>query len=1221
MSRGALAAVWTFGLLACLCMAGRAEAQSPQIAGTSPTLGGVGASVWISGSNFGSAQGSSTVTFNGVTATTSSWSATGISAVVPSGATTGNIVVTVSGVASNGTQFTVVTTPQIAGTSPTQGGVGASVWISGSNFGSTQGSSTVSFNGVAATPASWSNTGLSAPVPAGATTGNIVVTVGGVASNGSEFSVVATPQIAGTSPTLGGVGASVWISGSNFGSAQGSSTVTFNGVTATTSSWSATGISAVVPSGATTGNIVVTVSGVASNGTEFNVVTTPQIAGMSPTLGGVGTNVWISGSNFGSTQGSSTVSFNGVAATPASWSNTGLSVPVPSGATTGNIVVTVGGVASNGATFTVNGPVIAGLSSQLGAVGDSVTVYGTNFGAAQGGSTVTFNGVAAAATDWNSMTIVVPVPTGATTGPITVTVSGASSSSSTFTVGSPDTITGVSITSPSDGAVVSTPYAAVTGTVAGSIAGIDPIVVTCNDAPATLTSANFTCNPPLSAGVNSITVTGTDSAGDTQTATISVTLSMQGPISLQVTPPNANMLVGGTQSFTAVDDQEVRRPDATWTVSDSTIASFVNGSPNTLMANAVGQVTLTATVGGVSAQTTVTVLSGTSLPSGTVLWSAPPVAGFTTQQIVQAVPTANAPDLYAIDTDGNGDFVVQALKADGEQLWQNALTNGPFFLPTALGDNNGGLLIETLPYPTGGENLTDFDAQTGSQSWQYTVPGSSNSLSQDVAVGFDGTVYVVETNYAAGQGYIDELSPSGTLLSKILLPTSSFTQVAPECSFGNFTDTYPGLSGPLVVAADGSVYAEVESYQQTDFVPVYCNQDQVTGYNETLSLLRIVPGGGTQTQTLASYSLSDWYDPTDYMNNPPYHSPGDVIPDGQGGELAAWMDIQNPLLSTYPITVADVGQQGIAQANFSSLNAIEYSANDNSLVLGDNNTAFATDGNNVVAFDATSLQQKWSYSGTPGAISFVAATSGGGVTINDSSQGVIQLDSSGNASAPVPSLQGATPLEREAPLSGVLGPSLGLWTSDNNTPVSLALLVGGAEPLARVAYVGPDGDQAKTRSATEVPAQIALTKLGSKVLFNGDEPVLDGFKFPGGLVWGWGRLVTYTIEDAQGNPIKQKGMSANERIQLVNSNPPQQTTFFQPVEQPATNKGVFHDGLIFGTHASPAPVAGDFAKDKQWINVFTKAAAYPNLRINCLDLEYNDGTITDVTNNPNATCQ
>ena len=61
----------------------------------------------------------------------------------------------------------------------------------------------------------------------------------------------------------------------------------------------------------------------------------------------------ITGTNFGATQGTSTVTFNGTAATPTSWSATSIVVPVPTGATTGNVVVTVGGVASNGVSFTV----------------------------------------------------------------------------------------------------------------------------------------------------------------------------------------------------------------------------------------------------------------------------------------------------------------------------------------------------------------------------------------------------------------------------------------------------------------------------------------------------------------------------------------------------------------------------------------------------------------------------------------------------------------------------------------------------------------------------------------------------------------------------------------------------------------------------------------------------------------------------------------------------
>src|SRR5277367_5167855 len=87
------------------------RAAAPTITSLSPTSGAVGASVTITGTNFGSSQGTSTVKFNGTSATTTSWSATSIVAAVPTGATTGNVVVTVSGTASNGKSFTVVSAP------------------------------------------------------------------------------------------------------------------------------------------------------------------------------------------------------------------------------------------------------------------------------------------------------------------------------------------------------------------------------------------------------------------------------------------------------------------------------------------------------------------------------------------------------------------------------------------------------------------------------------------------------------------------------------------------------------------------------------------------------------------------------------------------------------------------------------------------------------------------------------------------------------------------------------------------------------------------------------------------------------------------------------------------------------------------------------------------------------------------------------------------------
>jgi uncharacterized protein (TIGR03437 family) len=165
---------------------------APYITNLNPNSGPVGTSVIISGGNFGATQGASTVKFNGTTATPTSWSATSITANVPTGATTGNVIVTVGGQASNGVLFTVTApaAPTIISLNPTLGPVASSVIISGTNFGATQSTSTVTFNGTTATATSWSATSITATVPTGALTGNVVVTVGGQASNGVNFTGV-----------------------------------------------------------------------------------------------------------------------------------------------------------------------------------------------------------------------------------------------------------------------------------------------------------------------------------------------------------------------------------------------------------------------------------------------------------------------------------------------------------------------------------------------------------------------------------------------------------------------------------------------------------------------------------------------------------------------------------------------------------------------------------------------------------------------------------------------------------------------------------------------------------------------------------------------------------------------------------------------------------------------------------------------------------------------
>jgi YD repeat-containing protein len=437
---------------------------APTITSLTPSAGAVGSSVAIAGNNFGTSQGNGGVTFNGISASISSWGTTGITAVVPVSATTGNAVVTAAGgVASGGVSFTVTPAPSITSLTPNSGAVGSSVVIAGNNFGTSQGNGGVTFNGVSASISAWGASSITAAVPQGATTGNVVVrAAGGDTSNGVAFTVA--PVINSLTPSTGGSGTSVTIGGNNFGSSAG--TVTFNGASASISSWSNSSIVAVAPTGVTTGNVIATSSsGLVSNGVTFTLG--PLISSLAPASGVPGTSVTITGTNFGSSSGS--VTFAGTTASITSWSSTSIVVTVPSNAATGNVVVTASGVASNGFNFSVtsqvfNGtvsysydavgrlisavagtgdaaqytydavgnilsigrfaatqPALFAFSPSSGPAGTQVTISGSNFSSNSAQDTVSFHGTSAAIISASATQLVATVPSGATSGTITVT--------------------------------------------------------------------------------------------------------------------------------------------------------------------------------------------------------------------------------------------------------------------------------------------------------------------------------------------------------------------------------------------------------------------------------------------------------------------------------------------------------------------------------------------------------------------------------------------------------------------------------------------------------------------------------------------------------------------------------------------------------------------------------------------------------------------------------
>jgi hypothetical protein len=395
----------------------------PYVTGFSPGSGGANITVAIGGVHFTNPV---TVKFNGVTSPSAAATTFNqINATTPNGVTTGPITVTTAaGSYTTVTNFFVP--PSVTGRLPANGRAGTNVVLTGNNFSNAIAVRFHGTNGVSMLNGTFnviSNGALQVTVPAGATNGFIRVDAPAGSANSATF--VVQPTVFGFSPAFGPIGSSVTITGANFN--VGTPVVRFNGVQATTVSNVSFGqLTAVVPN-TTTGPV--TLSTADGTNTSAQLFYLPaSITGFTPNSTAPGTRITITGNNFSN---ASSVTFNGAAASFTVTNNTTIGVTVPADVTTGPISVTTPAGTTNSPGLFYAAPVITSFLPTHGLPGTNVTILGTNF---LGATAVKFNGLDAqtfSVTD--NGTIQATVPTGASTGPITVIApAGTNVSSSNF---------------------------------------------------------------------------------------------------------------------------------------------------------------------------------------------------------------------------------------------------------------------------------------------------------------------------------------------------------------------------------------------------------------------------------------------------------------------------------------------------------------------------------------------------------------------------------------------------------------------------------------------------------------------------------------------------------------------------------------------------------------------------------------------------------------------
>ncbi len=342
-------------------------------------------------------------------------------------------------------------------------------------------------------------------------------------------------------PATGPVGTTVTVSGVNFPS--GNIAITLDGVSANITGGS-TQISGgsfisniIIPAGTTAGDHTITVTVGSSSASKTFTVTAPASISVSPTSGAAGSQISISGNNFPT--GTIAITFNGTSA-PITGGTTQTSggafasfITVPSSASTGThtITATAGGISVN-TYFTVTGtaptPTLNPLSATSGVVGSSITVSGSDF--PDGNIAISFNGTVLSPQSGSTQTSngnfssIITIPSDATAGTHTITVTvGSTTKSTSFTV-TPGT------TPPPSNAVLNIDQSGhnIGATIGISGAGFNPntnITIKYDDKQiTTITSSTqgtfiTTFNAPASeAGDHVITVTdGTNSADATFT--------------------------------------------------------------------------------------------------------------------------------------------------------------------------------------------------------------------------------------------------------------------------------------------------------------------------------------------------------------------------------------------------------------------------------------------------------------------------------------------------------------------------------------------------------------------------------------------------------------------------------------------------------------------------------------------------------------------------------
>ena len=385
----------------------------------------------------------------------------------------------------------------------------------------------------------------------------------------------------------------------------------------------------------------------------------------------------------------------------------------------------------------------------------------------------------------------------------------------------------------------------------------------------------------LAPGRNDVILAARDGAGNVTSKSVRI-IRAGTPTTIGLTPTARTMLVNETTELTLADEFGAVVPAATWSSSDPSIVSVSTDDPPVLTALQSGTITITATNNGLSAEASLTVLSGITMPHGTTRWSSSGFPGFSVaQNIVANRVDLSVPDLFSIEMAGDiddcsGRYRCRRISVDSGGSRNSS--DGRFVW--RLGRRDQWIIrcarssIDILrPVCRSGRSARMALRLIGKMSRPAQAP--------------DGTIYTIE-RYPIGRNnpngtpiletqilVLDGVT--GTLSARYLLAREG-SRYDSNCVPNFTTEVSPITLGP-VVGLDGHGYVLLQNRKAVIAGPgSHCT---TVSQDVGVTLLRVAPTGAVTSTSIYSQHCNSG--PPSICDQPPQLK--EIFPDGIGGTL------------------------------------------------------------------------------------------------------------------------------------------------------------------------------------------------------------------------------------------------------------------------------------------------------------------------------------------------